>query len=299
MDRFTEMQTFVQVVEAGSFIGATAALEMSKAAVSRHVGELESRLGVRLLHRTTRKLSLTDEGEVFYLRCKEVLSSVATAESEITSRAAEAIGLLRISAPMSFGILHLSDAWAAFKSQHPKVTLDITLSDHIVDITEEGFDVAVRISRLPGSTLVSRKLAATRVVACASPRYLARRGQPGHPNELPAHDIIAYSYSAMNDQWEFEGPEGKVTVRVIPGIRTNSGDISRDCALAHEGVALLPTFLVGRDLAAGTLMEVFPRYRVTELGIYAVYGSRKHLAPKVRLLVDFLAQRFEHRPWPT
>lgn len=297
MDRFLEMRTFVQVVDAGSFIGATEPLEMSKAAVSRYVGELEARLGVRLLNRTTRKLSLTDEGELFYARCKDLLSGVDAAESEITSRTGEAIGLLRVSAPVSFGILHLGDVWAAFKSRHPKVTFDVTLSDRVVDIVEEGFDLAIRISRLQSSSLISRKLASTRMVACASPHYLARHGWPQHPAELVSHSIMAYSHWATHDEWQFDGPQGPVMVRNTPCIRTNSGDICRASALAHEGIVLQPTFLVGPDLEAGTLVELFPQYRAMELGIYAVYGSRKHVAPKVRLLIDFLAQRFEVKRW--
>lgn len=216
MDRFLEMRTFVQVVDAGSFIGAAEPLEMSKAAVSRYVGELESRLGVRLLNRTTRKLSLTEEGELFYVRCKELLAGVDAAESEITSRTGEAIGLLRVTAPVSFGILHLSDVWAEFKSRNSKITFDVTLSDRVVDIVEDGFDLAIRISRLQNSSLISRKLASTRMVACASPEYLARRGRPEHPAELSAHSIIAYSYWATQDEWEFSGPEGAVSVRTSP-----------------------------------------------------------------------------------
>ncbi|MBV8501280.1 MAG: LysR family transcriptional regulator [Paucibacter sp.] len=297
MDRFLEMRTFVQVVDAGSFIGAAEPLEMSKAAVSRHVGELEARLGVRLLNRTTRKLSLTEEGELFYLRCKELLGGVEAAESEITSRSGEAIGLLRVSAPVSFGNLHLGDVWAAFKARHPKVTFDVTLSDRVVDIVEEGYDLAIRISQLPNSSLISRKLASTRVVTCASPPYLAKHGWPKHPSELSSHSIIAYSNWSMQDEWAFEGPEGRVTVRTTPCIRTNSGDTCRAGALAHEGVILQPTFLVGQDLESGALIELFPQFRAAELGIYAVYGSRKHLSPKVRLLIDFLADRFEVKRW--
>jgi DNA-binding transcriptional LysR family regulator len=298
MDRFLEMETFVRVVDAGSFVHAAEPLGLSKAAVSRHLAALEARLGVRLLNRTTRRISLTDEGALFYARCVDLLGNVESAESEITSRAGEAAGLLRISAPVSFGILHLSDAWAAFKARHPKVTFNITLTDRVVDLVEEGLDLAIRINRLRDSTLVSRRLAETRVVACASPRYLKRHGTPKHPGELTGHAIIAYSLWSMQDEWEFEGPEGRVAVRTVPCIRTNSGDTCRACALAHEGIILQPTFLVGEDLAEGRLVELFPQYRAATLGVYAVYGSRMHLATKVRVMIDFLAKRFEKRRWP-
>ncbi len=291
------MQTFVQVVDGGSFIAAAEPLGLSKAAVSRHVAELESRLGVRLLHRTTRKLSLTDEGELFYLRCKEILGSVESAEAELSSRSGEAIGLLRVSAPVSFGNLHLGAVWADFKSRHPKVTFDVHLSDRQVDIVEEGFDLAIRISRPQSSRLVSRRLSSTRMVACASPEYLAAHGTPRHPSELTSHDVIAYSLWALHDDWDFDGPDGTVRVRTTPCIRANSGDTCRAIALAHQGVILQPTFLVGNDLATGALVELFTEYRSLELSISAIYGSRKHMAPKVRLLIDFLAERFKNTPW--
>jgi len=298
MDRFLELRTFVEVVDAGSFVGAAEPLEMSKAAVSRYVADLEARLGVRLLHRTTRKLSLTEEGEVFYVRSRELLNALESAESEITSRTGDAIGLLRVNVPVSFGILHLGDAWAAFKALHPQVNFDVTLSDRVVDIVEEGFDLAVRISTLQSSSLISRKLASTRMVLCASPKYLRKHGTPKHPADLAGHRIIAYTYWARNDEWEFEGPDGRVSVRTTPCIRTNNGDTCRAGALAHQGIILQPTFLVGRDLEEGTLVELCPRYRSTELGVYAIYGSRKHVAPKVRLLIDFLVERFAKKRWP-
>ena len=167
MDKFQEMQAFSAVVDAGSFVRASDALEMSKAAISRQVADLETRLGVRLLHRTTRKLSLTEEGEVFYARCREVLSALQEAENEVTERSGQAVGLLKVSAPVSFGLLRLADLWAGFLAAHPNVTLDVTLSDRMVDLVEEGFDMAIRVARLPSSSLVSRKLSSTRMVLCA------------------------------------------------------------------------------------------------------------------------------------
>ncbi|NCT84598.1 MAG: LysR family transcriptional regulator [Comamonadaceae bacterium] len=298
MDRFLEMKTFVAVVDAGSFVGAADALAISKAAVSRYVAELESRLGVRLLHRTTRKLSLTPEGEVFDARCRELLSGLDEAESEVSSHSGEASGLLRISAPFSFGLLHLAPLWPAFMAEHPKVTLDVTLADRIVDLVEDGFDMAVRIGRLPASSLVSRPLTSTRLVLCASPDYLRQRGMPAHPSELASHDVLAYSLFSTGDQWEFSGAEGAVSVKVAPRLRTNNGDTCRVAALRHQGVVLQPSFLVGPDLSAGTLVELMPGWRSTELGVYAVYPSRKFLSPKVRVMVEFLAQAFRTRPWP-
>lgn len=292
MDRFLEMQTFNAVVDAGSFVKAADALAMSKAAVSRYVVDMESRLGVRLLHRTTRRLSLTDEGQIFYVRSKELLAELAEAEDEITSRRDAASGVLRINAPFTFGVLHLAPLWGAFRAQHPKVQLDVTLADRLVDLVEEGYDVAIRIASLENSTLVSKRLATTRMVLCASPQYLKLHGTPEHPSELAHHAVISYSYWSTKDEWHFQGPLGPVSVKTKPCIHTNNGDTCRTAALASQGIILQPSFLVGDDLASGALRELMPEFRSLELGIYAVYPTRKHVSPKVRALIDFLTNHF-------
>ena len=295
MDRFLEMQTFNAVVDAGSFVKAAEALAMSKAAVSRYVVDMETRLGVRLLHRTTRRLSLTEEGQVFYGRSKELLAELAEAEDEISSHSHAASGLLRINAPFTFGVLHLAPLWGAFMAQNPKVKLDVTLADRLVDLVEEGYDMAIRIASLENSTLVSKRLASTRMLLCASPQYLALHGTPKQPSELAAHAVISYSYWSTRDEWHFTGPDGPVSVKTNPCIHTNSGDTCRAAALAHQGVILQPDFLVGPDLVAGTLVEILPNYRSIELGIYAVYPTRKHVSAKVRALIDFLATHFAQK----
>lgn len=291
MDRFLEMQTFNAVVETGSFVAAAELLQLSKAAVSRHVVELEKRLGIRLLHRTTRRLSLTPEGQVFYARGKEVLAELDAVEAEVTARRESVSGLLRINAPVTFGITHLAPLWGLFREQHPQVTLDITLSDRLVDLVEEGYDLAIRIAALETSPLVSRRLATTRMTLCASPEYLRRHGTPRHPSEIGGHEVIAYSYLATKDDWHFNGPEGRVVVSTRPWMRTNNGETCRAAALAHQGVILQPRFVVDAELAAGNLVELLPEYRSTEIGIYAVYPTRKHLSAKVRVLVEFLVDR--------
>lgn len=298
MDKFFEMQAFAAVVDAGSFVKAADALAASKAAVSRYVGDLETRLGVRLLHRTTRRLSLTEEGQVFYARCKELLAGIDEAEAEITTSSDEASGLARINVPVTFGIRHLAPLWGPFMQAHPKVTLDITLSDRVVDLVDEGYDLAVRIATLPSSMLVSRRLATTRLVLCASPEYLRSHGEPRRPQDLADHRVLAYTYLSTRDEWRFEGPDGAVSVKTQPGLHSNSGDTCRAAALAHQGVILQPTFLVGDDLAAGTLVELMPDHRSIELGIYAIYPTRKHVAAKVRVLIDFLVEAFRTPRWP-
>ena len=298
MDKFQEMQAFVEVVNAGSFVRAAELLNLSKTAVSRLVGDLETRLGVRLLHRTTRKLSLTQEGEVFHERCKNLLDSVDEAEAEITAHAGEALGQLRINVPVSFGTLHLAPLWPAFMAMHPKVVLEVTLADRLVDLVDEGYDLAVRIAGLPSSSLVSRKLTSTRMVLCASPEYLRKHGAPTHPSDIAHHAVMAYTLLATGEQWTFEGPEGPVSVKVVPRMRSNSGDTCCTAALQHQGIVLQPSFLVGAHLQSGALVEVLPQYRSIDFGVYAVYPSRKHLTPKVRALIDFLVDAFRMRAWP-
>jgi len=293
MDKFLEMQTFVKVVEGRSFVNGADALGMSKAAVSRYVGDLEARLGVRLLHRTTRRLSLTEEGQLFYSRCKELLASVEEAEGEVTARHVSASGLIRVNAPVTLGVRHLAPLWGEFMGLHPAVTFDITLLDRVVDIVAEGYDLAIRIAVLPSSSLISRKLSTSRLVLCASPQYLERRGSPRHPDDLAAHTTISYSYLSTKDAWQFDGPEGKISVQTHPRIHTNSGETCRAAALAHQGIVLQPTFLIGEDLLSGRLVELMPEYRSTEFGIYAVYPSRKHVPTKVRVLIDFLIECFK------
>lgn len=292
-----EMQTFAAVVDAGSFVRAAESLDMSKAAVSRYVAELEARLGVRLLHRTTRKLSLTQEGRAFHVRCKALLGELEEAESEITAQSTQASGLVKINVPVTFGNLHLAPLWSDFMTQNPRVTLDVTLNDRVVDLVDEGYDLVVRIASLPSSSLISKKLASTRMVLCASPGYLTRHGQPKHPSDLAGHTVLAYSLLAMGDQWGFDGPDGKVTVAVNPALRTNSGDTCRAAALKHHGIILQPTFMVGEDLRSGALVELMPQYRSSEFGIYAVYPSRRYMSAKVRLLIEFLAKALGNANW--
>lgn len=297
MDRFDQMQAFATVVDAGSFVRAAEALHISKTAISKLVADLEARLGVRLLRRTTRRLSLTAEGEAFHARCKELLSGVEHAESEVTAGRQEAVGVLRLNVPVSFGLLHLAPLWPAFLQQHPKVRLDVTLADRIVDLVDEGYDLAVRIARLPASTMVSRPISSTRLVLCASPEYLRRHGSPAHPAEIAHHQVACYTLLSSGDTWHFDGPAGAVHVNMAPIFRSNSGDSCCAAALAHQVIVLQPSFMVEPYLRSGALVELLPDYRSLELGIYAVYPSRQYVLPKVRAMVDFLVDAFQFPVW--
>jgi DNA-binding transcriptional LysR family regulator len=297
MDRALEMQVFCTVVDKGNFVGAAQPLGMSKAAISRYVSALEERLGARLLHRTTRRLSLTDEGRQFYHQAKDVLSMMNAAEEAVSSAAPEPSGVLRINVPVSFGILHLAPIWADFMKAFPHIELDISLNDRLVDLVEEGFDAAVRIARMESSSLVGRRLAGTRMCLCASPAYLASHPEVLRLDDLAEHGVVAYTNFASGNDWLFQGPSGPESVRTRSVVRCNNGDTCRSIALAGGGISLQPSFMVAEDLRAGDLVEVLPEYRSIQLGIYVVYPSRKHLPPKVRVLVNFLVERFAQPCW--
>lgn len=297
MDRSLEMAAFVAVVDAGSFVGASDTLRMSKAAVSRHVDSLERRIGVRLLHRTTRRLSLTEEGRLFCQRAREILDATDAAEAEVSSSTRVPGGMVRVNVPLSFGMSHLAPLWADFMAAYPQIDLDVTLNDRIVDLVNEGYDLAIRISSLPDSSMVCRKLAATEMVVCASPGYLARHGVPGHPQELTRHRVLAYTFLAQRGEWRFSGPDGEIAVRTRARIYSNNGDTCRAIALRDGGIILQPSFMIGEDLKRGDLVRLMPEYHAIELGIYAVYPSRKQLPLKVRCLIDFLAEAFSMPPW--
>lgn len=297
MDRALEMQVFCAVVEKGSFVGAVEFLEMSKAAVSRHVNALEERLGVRLLQRTTRRLSLTEEGRLFHQQAREVLGLMAQAELAVSSGASEPVGLLRVNAPVSFGVLHLAPLWSEFLARHPKIELDISLNDRLVDLVEEGYDVAVRIARLESSSLVGRRIASTRMRLCASPAYLAQHPPLNEPKDLTDHRVVAYSNFSSGNEWHFTGHGREHVVTTRASLRCNNGDTCRSVALAGGGILLQPSFMVGEDIRRGDLVELLPGYQSVELGIYGVYPTRKHLAPKVRAFINFLVEQFAEVDW--
>ncbi len=298
MDTLRQIEAFVAVVQAGSFVGGADRLGSSRAVVSRLVIELEARLGTRLLNRTTRRLSLTDAGSEYFERCRHILDDLQEANEAASASAATPRGRLRINAPLTFGNLHLAPLWGEFLKLHPQVELDITLTDRVVDLVDEAFDLAVRIARLQGSTLVSRRLASDRVVLCASPAYLHAAPPIRRIEDLADHSAIAYSWWSGGDVWTFEGPDGApVSVTTHACLRANSGDTCRAAALADQGVIFQPAFLVGPDLQAGRLVEILPQFRGPALDIHAVYPGRRHVPGKVRAMVDFLVEAFRQPGW--
>ncbi len=296
MDRLKGMEMFVQVVEEGSFTAAADRNAVSRAAVSKHISQLEDRLGARLLNRTTRRLSLTDIGRVYYERIKATLADIEEAESCASIASEKAAGLLRVNAPMSFGTRHLGPAIAAYCNHYPRVQIELELSDRFIDVVAEGFDVVIRIAALEDSTLIARRIAPCRRVVCASPDYLQRYGTPQVPQDLALHRCLFYNNLPVANGWVLSGPDGIETVRVSGPVRANNGDILRAAAVEGLGVALEPTFIVGPDIDAGRLNIVLPQYRPPDIDVYAVYPSRRHLSAKVRTFVEFLNRHFGEEP---
>jgi DNA-binding transcriptional LysR family regulator len=297
VDRLRAFEVFATVVGQGSFTRAADRLDTSPANVTRYVNELEQSLGARLLNRTSRRLSLTETGKMLYDRALSILEDVAEAEAIASTAAIQPRGRLRVNAPVSFGILHLAPLWPHFSARYPDIELDISLVDRVVDLVEEGYDLAVRISSGGSPAVVSRKLATTRQLICASPDYLARHSAPRSPGDLKDHACIAYTYSDAVDDWRLVDDMGKEHVVAVRHImRTNNGDTARAAALAGLGIIRQPTFLIGEDLRRKRLVPLLTGYHTPETDVLAVYPSRRHLSAKVRVMVDFLAEAFRRAP---
>lgn len=294
MDRFGDLDVFAHVVTAKSMSAAGRELKLSPAVISKRIRRLEERLGVRLLQRTTRQLSLTEAGQGFYERVVSILASIEDAEAWVASGSGQARGTLRVSAPTSFGRLHIAPHLKAFLDANPMVTVDLILTDAFVDIIGEGFDLAVRIADLQDSSLVAKRLAPNHRVLCATPSYVRERGLPGSVEELAQHTLIAHNA----DQWRLDGPSGPVNVAVTGPLRTNSSEVVREALLGGVGIALRSTWDVGPELKSGQLVHVLPDYSGGKrVAVYAVYPSRRHMEQKVRVFVDYLAELYGATPY--
>jgi DNA-binding transcriptional LysR family regulator len=289
MDLFLSMRMFVAVVDGGSLAAAADKLDISRAMVSKQIQKLEEHLGTRLLNRTTRRLSLTETGREFYERSMQIVSDVEEAEQVAGQMNRTPQGVLRVTIPLSYGQHRLATIIGDYTQAYPKVQLDISLSDRKMDLVEDGFDLAVRIGAMPQSDLIARKIGGVRSVVCASPAYVARHGAPQTPDELQRHACLGYTLTGSGADWRFDTPDGPLVVPISGPIRADNGDIIRLAALSGAGILFQPHFIVGDDLAAGRLVQLLPGWQSAELGVYAVYPSRKHLSAKVRTFVDFLA----------
>lgn len=296
MNLFQAIEAFVKVAELGSYTRAAETMEQSRTMVSKHVMDLEDHLGVRLLNRTTRRLSLTEAGTNYLERARTLLTLLEEAQQEAGSLGARPRGRLRVNVPVAFGTRHVAPALGTYMDAYPEVDVELTLNDRVVDLVEEGYDMAIRIGRLADSSLVARRLAPCRVVVCAAPSYLERHGTPRHPEDLVGHNCLCYSYDPGRDEWSFEGPEGAVSVRVHGRMSSNNGEALTAAAVAGVGIIVKPTFIVGPALRAGQLVELMPGYRIPDLGMHAVYPGNRYVPAKVRTFIDHLAGMFGVRP---
>jgi DNA-binding transcriptional LysR family regulator len=296
-DRLGEIEAFAAIVECGSFTAAAEQLGLSRAAVSKQLMALEDRLGVRLLNRTTRRSGVTEVGAAYYERCRQILADLDEAEHEAGQTGMRPRGVLKVNAPMTFGVMHLARTLPDFLDAWPELSIDLTLNDRVVDLLEEGVDVAVRIGRLADSSLIARRLAPCRFVCCAAPAYLAAHGEPRHPANLARHECLLYSYTAGREGWEFSGPGGPLAVKVKGRLRANNGEALVAAAAAGLGIALSPTFMVSEELASGRLVPILRDFPIPESGIHAVWAPGRHLSAKIRTFVDFLAARFAAEPY--
>ena len=293
MDRFHAFRVFAHVVESGSFAAAAERLNLSPTATSRHVAELEAHLQTRLLNRTTRRVSLTESGRAFYERAVQLLADLDEAEREAQRAAVVPRGTIRLTTSVNFGVRHVAPAIAAFLAAHAQVRFDVSLSDRIVDLVEEGFDLGVRIGAPGSENIVARKLGETRLVPCASPAYLAKHGAPESPEDLTRYNCFTYEYVTPRNLWRFRDAAGtERAVRVSGNLHSNNGDLLAEAAAQGAGVVLEPAFIVGPEVRAGRLVPLLQEYTAAPTPIYAVYPSRKHLSAKVRLFVEFLIARF-------
>lgn len=293
-----DIAVFVCVVQAGSFTAAAERLDLSKSVISKYVTRLEDRLGARLLTRTTRRLNLTEVGRVFYERSRLGLEAIDNAEQAVSVLQSEPRGTLRVSSPMSFGVLHLARAIANFAERYPDVFVDMRFDDRKVDLVREGFDISVRIASDLDPGLVARRVGPCRHVLVASPGYLERHGTPRTPKELADHNVITYQYQQSPWQWEFRAPgAAPVSVPVTGRLQMNNSLAIREAVLAGAGITRVPTFVVGPDLQQGRLRAILTEYELLELSIYLVYPERQHLPSKVRAFIDFMADRFAGTPY--
>ncbi len=297
MKNLRDLAVFVRVVDQGSFTAAADELGMSKAVVSKYISRLEARLNARLLNRTTRRLTLTEAGMMLFEKGRSALADLAEAEQDVARLTGEPRGVLRVSAPQAFTLMHVCPHLPEFLARHPALQLDLQLDDRLVDLVRERVDVAVRITQLADSSFVAHRLAPCRMVVFASPTYIKKHGVPKSPADLLQHNCLTYSLLRVSQEWRFQAPGGRqIEVSVRGNLRCTSTEALKNAALGGCGIVLCPTFYVGEELTQGHLVELLPGYRIPESSIYAIYPERRQLAPKVRAFVDFLAETIPVEP---
>jgi len=293
-DRFEDIRTFITVVQAKSFAGAAERLAVAKSAISRRVSDLEDRLGTRLLHRTTREVSLTEAEADFYDRGMKLLADLEEAEDLASRGRNNPFGKLRVTAPVSFGINCMSLVLGEMSARYPRLSVQMEFLDRHTDLVREGFDVAVRISRMKDSSLIARKLAPIRHAVCGSPDYFRKHGKPQVPADLKDHKALFYSYAEPRQAWQFSGSDPML---VSSDFSCNNGDVLREMAAAGYGLAFLPTFIIHRAVEEGRLETCLTKYARETIGLYLVYPSTRNLSAKVRVFIDLMVERFGDEPF--
>ncbi len=300
MDKFEAMRVFCSVIEAGGFASAAEQMGLSTSAVSRHVAQLEAHLNVRLLNRTTRRMSPTDEGFAYFERCTQLLADLEETEASVSGEAHHPRGRLRLTAPIALAISRLAPAFAAFSHAYPDITLDIVLSDSLADFAEEGLDLAIRVGRVGSDNLVARNIGETSLLIAAAPDYLARAGTPLTPPDLARHPCLTYAYSSGGNQWPFEDKDGKpFSVRINGPVNANNGMLLGEMAAAGCGIVQGPCFILQPLIERGQLVRLLPEWGVVRLPIHAVYPTRRHLSAKVQAMTRFLGEWFAKQPTGT
>jgi DNA-binding transcriptional LysR family regulator len=297
MDVLAAMRVFVRVAEAGGFTAVAREVQTTQPTVSRIIAALEDHLGARLLHRSTRAVTLTDDGKQFYALARHTLEVVAEAESAVGERRTRAIGRLRLATPVAFGRLHVVPRIKPFLDANPEVEVELVMSDDFADLVGDGVDLAVRIGEITDPGLVARRIGTTRRVTVASRNYLDRRGEPTHPAELTAHDCIVYTRLATRNEWPFVGPDGEIVVRVRGRFMADNSEGVREGVLGGLGIGLIPIWLFNRDeIGSGGVKIVLRDFEPRSLPIHTVYPSRRLVPAKVRAMVEFLAAEFARDP---
>lgn len=293
MDRFAAMQAFRAVAELGTFTGAAQRLDVSKSVISKQVAALEGHLGVRLLNRTTRRLHLTEAGVQYLERCQSLLGELEDLELSVRDLDARPRGRLRVNAPVSFGHQHLASAIPGLLALHPELEIDLTLNDRHVDLVNEGFDAAVRISRLEDSSLMARRITTSEVWVCGAPAYLDHAGRPERPEDLRAYNCLIYAYAQRAGEWRLTDAEGtEHRVGVAGNLRANNGEILLEAAIQGSGLILIPDFMAGPAVADGRLERLFADCDAGSLGVYVVYPYTRHVSAKLRAFIDYLLACF-------
>ncbi len=298
MNQFEDMQTFVRIVEAGSITRAAEQMDTVKSAVSRRLSDLEKRLGVTLLHRTTRRQTLTDSGASYYQQCIKIIDDVAEVESSIKNEHCALAGRIKLAAPLTFGLTHLTQALIKFNQLHPEVFFELDFNDRKVDIIEEGFDLAFRIAKLEDSSMIARKITSTCLLICASPDYLKTHGTPHQPEDLlDGHVKLKYRSAAEN--WYFKNNKGREkAIKVPTQMIANNGQFLCEAAIEGYGLALLPDFVAYKAIRLGQLQTVLDGYLMQKsIDAYAVYPQTRHLSQRVSSLIEFLQQYFGEKPY--